>query len=915
MRILVSAFNTLVSRARSLWRGARRRDDLLHEIDAEFQHHIASHAERLQRDQGVPPAEALRLARLEFGSTQRYKEEARDARGLRSIDAILMSPLDFKLGVRMLMRSPALSLVGGLGMAVSIAVSVGFFAFIQAHIYPVLPLAEGERIIAIENRDTKLDNENRQALHDYTTWRREMRTVTDIGAFRTVGRNLVTTDGTPEPIAVAEMSASGFTLARVAPLMGRYLAESDELPGAPPVAVIGYETWKHRFASDPNVVGKSLRLNAATHTIVGVMPAKFAFPQNHEFWIPFKANPSAFRRMKGPAIYVFGRLAPGISMQAANAEIAVLGKRAAADFPATNRTIMPMVMPYTHSLTDIQGITFWQTAQIELMVSILLVVVALNVAVLVYARTATRQGEIAVRTALGASRLRIVRQLFVEGLVLSALSSLVGLGMAQVGLKLGNGIVETELGAAFWTSYAMRPETLLFTIGVTIVAATITGVLPALQATGRGLQQNLRGVSGGTSGIRLGRTWTTLIVAQVAIASAALPTAVNMGWAQVRNYVTKPNYDPSRILVTMLRVEPGTTVDTTSAEALQRAAAIDAERFGNRVRELITRIGAEPGVTAVTYGVELARHRGRIDADDGKIRELPGGDWAIASEGITPASMPLLGTRILSGRGIAAADMDTASTAVVVNQAFARRAFGSASAVGRRIRYAEVKAQGEDAAIPPSRWYTIVGVAADEESNRFDPELVRPYVYYPAPLGVTTFAEIRVRTTAKATEFIARFRKLVVETDPTIRIGRSFGMDEFERQSTLATRLVALVVGLVLLSVSLLSAAGVYALTSFTVTRRRREIGIRAALGADAGDVLLAIFSRIAKQIVLGLVIGIGGAAAIDALSGGEMLGGHASVLLPVFAVLMATTATLASVGPARRGLAIDPAEALRSEG
>ncbi|HYW32411.1 MAG TPA: ABC transporter permease, partial [Gemmatimonas sp.] len=748
--------------------------------------------------------------------------------------------------------------------------------------------------------------------HDFVVWRKELRTITDVGAFRTVGRNLVT-GGAPEPVPVAEMSAAGFTLARTAPLFGRTLVDADEAAGAQPVVVIGHKVWKERFASDPSVVGRTLRLNATTHTIVGVMPDRFLFPENHEYWIPLRSDPTLYPRGKGPEIYIFGRLAPGISMEAAQAELTVLGKRAAADFPRSNGTIRPMVMPYTHSITDVQGTTLWMAVQMQAMMTLLLVIVAFNVAVLVYARTATRQGEIAVRSALGASRGRIVWQLFMEGLVLSVLSALAGLLIANVGIRLASGIMEAEMGTPFWLDYGMRPRTVLFAIGVTVFSAVIVGVLPALQATGRRLQDTLRSMSSGT-GVQLGRTWTFLIVAQVAIAAAALPAAVSAGWGELRGAVTKPIYDPTRFLLTNYRTEAGVGSALTATDSVtqRREATV---RLGQNIQALVQRIEAEPGVLGVSYNVDVEGRRGRMEVEGVTMPEKLRGPYSIAPQGSEPKTLSTMGARVLTGREFDASDMDTTSGSVIVNAAFVRQILGDAPPLGKRIRYAGDEARGEDAAVAPSRWFTIIGVTEDVETNRFDPDLVAPRVYYPAPLGTAMNVELLVHTRDKATDFAPQLRKLAVEVDPTLLMGRSYGLDEFERQNQLAVRLGALMIGLVLLSVSLLSAAGVYALTSFTVTRRRREIGIRTALGAQPGQVLRALFKRVAVQIAIGLAVGIGSAAALELATGGEILQGRGGYLLPAFGVLMAVVSALAALGPARRGLRVQPAEALRADG
>ncbi|HEU4454320.1 MAG TPA: ABC transporter permease, partial [Longimicrobium sp.] len=246
------------------------------------------------------------------------------------------SLLDFRLGIRMLVKYPGLTLVGGLGMAVAIAIGAGAYAYFNSYLHPTLPLHEGGRVVGLENWDAAAGNQEPRSLHDFATWRDELRSVEDVGAFRTVERNLVAPDGTAEPVPVAEMTASGFRVARVPALVGRPLLDEDEREGAPPVLVIGHEEWRTRFAADPGVVGRSVRLGGVAHTVVGVMPEGFAFPVSHRFWTPLRADPSKYERRRGPAVTVFGRLAPGATLEAARAELDALGRRTAAANPKTH---------------------------------------------------------------------------------------------------------------------------------------------------------------------------------------------------------------------------------------------------------------------------------------------------------------------------------------------------------------------------------------------------------------------------------------------------------------------------------------------------------------------------------------------------------------------------------------------------
>lgn len=824
-----------------------------------------------------------------------------------------ISWLDIKLGARMLVKYPGLALVGGLGMAVAIAIGAGSFAFFYSHMYPDIPLPDGNRIVALENWDVRANNEQRQALHDYVEWRRDMKTVQPIGAFRTVGRNLITGEGSPEAVPVAEITASGFRVAQVAPLLGRPLVDEDERRGAPPVVVIAYEVWKTRFEGHPRIIGREVRLGNTVHTIVGVMPEEFAFPVNHRFWVALRADPQDYERGEGPEIHIFGRLAPGVTKAQAQAELATLGRRTAAAFPRTHQRLRPQVLPYTYPQMDIQDVALTQIGLMQLVVSLLLVVVCVNVSILVYARTATRQGEIAVRTALGASRRRIVSQLFAEALVLSAGAAVVGLALAQVGLRQGNAIMNAESGGApFWIDYGLDLATVAYVVGLTLLAAVIVGVLPALQATGPRLQSSLRSLGGGT-GMRLGRTWTVLIIAQVAIAVAALPAAVGAGWKQMRHATTQPRFAAGEFLGAWMGID----TETLPAEDAGVARQPSAVRFGAAFTELLRRLEAEPGVAAVAYASQTPG-----DGESVPVRvegvppppESPNGAPVLTAR-VNAGYFDALDIRLLAGRPFAAGDLADSAGTVIVSRTFVERVLGGGNALGRRIRYAPALDDDAPQEARPERWYEIVGVVDDLHANAMAPELVEPAVYtaggpaqvYPA------FVSVRVKGMAPAA-FAGRWRELAVAADPALRLSPAAALDDMDRQGKAALRLITLVLGLITVSVLLLSAAGIYALMSFTVTRRRREIGIRSALGAEPESILRGIFSRAAGQLGVGLGVGVAAAVLLELMSQGGLMDGKGVVLLPAVAVLMLIVGLLATVGPARRGLSIQPMDALRQE-
>ena len=446
------------------------------------------------------------------------------------------STLDFILAWRILVRYPWLSIVGVFGMAVGIAVSTGAFTIVTALMTATLPLPEGERIVSLMNWDVSTSNRERRLLHDQLSWR-EMRSVEDMGLSRNLVRTLIDEGRAPETISVAEISAAAFRVARVPALRGRYLMPEDERPGAPEVIVIGHDEWLRRFNADPGIVGRSLLLGSATYAVVGVMPEGFAFPVNHGFWIPWRLDPSANQPRGGPAVHVFGRLAPGATLETAQAELTALTRHTATAQAETHEHLRARVMPYTYAYNNMDDpLNALALRFIQAAIVLLLIVVCVNVAILVYARTASRQGEIAVRAALGASRRRIVAQLFAEALLLAGVAAAMGIGLLSVALRfLGRTFPSFGGDLPFWMRFDLSVNDLFYVVGLTLLSAAIVGVAPALKATGRQVNTGLQGLSAGSgSRMQMGWLWTALIVAQVALTVALLPAAIFYAWIGLR---------------------------------------------------------------------------------------------------------------------------------------------------------------------------------------------------------------------------------------------------------------------------------------------------------------------------------------------------------------------------------------------
>jgi putative ABC transport system permease protein len=802
--------------------------------------------------------------------------------------------LDVKLGLRMLLKYPGLTSAGGLGIAVAIAISGGFFTFAYAHFYPTIPLPEGDRLVGLENWDLAINNENRRSIHDFYIWREEMVSVEDMAAFTNVGSTLVGAEGRVERINVAHMTPSGFALAQVPPLLGRRLVEGDMEAGAPLVIVIGYDVWTARFAADPDILGTDLRLDNTPHEVVGVMPEGFAFPMDHDYWVPLKEKPTNFALGEGPRIFISGRLAPGYNLEAAQAEFTVIGARMAEEFPETHGQYRAQVMKYVYPLLDVNqqgGATFfWQIAMMNLMVSLVLIVVCLNVAVLVYARAATRRGEIAIRAALGASRLRIVGQMFVEMLVLCCLAAAVGVVILKFGLTQAELMMETEMGRPFWMNLGLSGPGMAFVLALTLLAALITGVLPALQSTGRNVQASLNRFSS-HNGPQLGRTWTVLIIMQVAVAVTALPLATAMAWWEIRGVTTSLALNVDQFILFGLGRH---SLDLRNE--LSRRLESDADAI-----EHAFVLGFPGGI------------RGRIGSQSTTEAGAAWEEFEVRTTLIGPGFLEMVGAAAVAGRPLLSGDWDREIGHVaVVNRALADRYLGGGDAVGKRFRYANEEGAFVDA--EDDLWVEVVGVVEDLQENRLDPDLVQPRIFRPLSIGMEGPISGLVKTAGgDPGELVSRLRGHMVQLDPELQ-AEFLPLAVLYRQEQLAIRLAALALALTILAVMTLTSAGIYAMMSFTVSRRRREIGIRTALGAHPSRLLGGIFGGAVRQIALGVVIGVGVALGLDRLAGGELLHGLGSLLLTVMILLMAVVGLMAALGPARRGLLIAPMEALSGD-
>ena len=343
----------------------------------------------------------------------------------------VVSWLDWKLGARLLLKYPALTIIGGLSLAGAIAIGAVGIEVADELLYKRLPFDEGGRVVRLETQDTAASRVEPRVLHDFAIWRRSLKTVAELGAARVSERNVLTGEGRVESLRVAEITASAFPLTRVPPLLGRPLQPTDEMQGTEPVVVLGYDVWQRQFLHDPAIIGRVVTVGRTARTVVGVMPPRFGFPHNEQAWVPLPVQDAPPR--EGPAVQVFGRLADGASWQDAAAELDVVSARFAADQPATHAQLRTRVRAFA-GRTPGDPLRLEDLA-VHAIVLLLLGAVSANVATLIFARTAMRESEIVVRHALGASRARVIAQIVTEGLVLALAAAVLGLVVAQTTVR------------------------------------------------------------------------------------------------------------------------------------------------------------------------------------------------------------------------------------------------------------------------------------------------------------------------------------------------------------------------------------------------------------------------------------------------------------------------------------------------
>lgn len=777
---------------------------------------------------------------------------------------------EVRLGVRLIAKQPVLSVTIVLALATGIGLATIGFTLREAILNSRLPFANGDRFVRLVLHSEADDNVELD-LDAYHAIRDTSKTFAHLGAVGDSEYALEGNDGTVEAIRVNLVTPRSFQFLPAVPMMGRVLTLEDGAPGAAPVVLVRESLWRRRFGASTSILGQSIHLSGLRRTVVGILPDTFKFPSAGEIWVPLDEATLAGRAVAANAsLTIFGVLRDGLDKDGATAELSAYARpeRRAAPGTATSVRALPFTGDDDTTNTVLSGM-------VAVLVLILLVA-ASNIASLVSARTWSRSSELAVRTALGAARSRVVGQLFVEVAILAAIASVIGLFFAQVALRYLVGIVGT--GIPFWMTFDPTIRTMAFVVAVTVVVSVVSGLSPALKVTSENLngvmQAHGRGSAAGGFG-SAGRVLMVEVALSVALLNCALVT--------------------SRALASYIDDIP----------ALPKGQVLTARLIGEQSKEtrdrLLAATRALPGV--VSAGV--SSHLPRLDpaAEPIVIEPLDGQQAFAGSAPMTNVSdgfLESIGGGAIQGRLFTPNDfLGGAAKVMIVNQPFVERFFNGRSPVGRRVQ------------VSTQEWREIIGVVADLGVSAGDRGSAAG-VYVPLP-DRTPFLQLAIRSAGNPSTTAGPLRRLVAEIDPKadlrgIRLLEEVGVEQRSFLSGMASAMTALGVMALLLSV-----VSIYALLSFMVTRRTREIGIRVALGARRSQVL---------STVAGSAFAFVGAGAAIGTIAGTMLAGFQSVILirmpdvgvmtPTIVIAFLALASFAAAWvPTRRALSIRPSEAL----
>jgi putative ABC transport system permease protein len=727
---------------------------------------------------------------------------------------------------------------------------------------------------------------------DFKDFRDNATTIQQLAAFQM--RSLTVSDGRGEPERyVGELvSWTLFHLLGTQPVVGRNFEARDDRPGAEPVVLLSDDLWLQRYQRDPSIVGRAINVNGTAHTVIGVMPPRFAFPENHKLWVPIAAyTDSQPRDSRGSQ--VFARLKPGVTPDQAVTELQAIAGRLAQAYPVENKDWSIATRPLSEWMLP-QDVELVILAMMGAVTLVLLIACA-NVANLLLARASIRQREISIRAALGAGRWRIVRQLLTESIFIGVLSAPLGIGVAWMGLRLLDSAMPVDQ-VPYFIQWSLDGRALAYTITIAVLTGIVFGLVPALQAVRSDLQSSLKEGGRGNAGGAKAFLRSSLVVVEVAL-SLVLLVGASLFIRSFMNLQTTEVGFSTAPLMTMRFYLPGTAYEADEAKA-------------RRVDDIVQRVESLPGVQAAFASNWVAMGGGGGGGRaivEGRAVE-PGQEPGITFVGVTPHMRQTIDIPLVSGRDMTPSEGATRTPVALINQAMARRQWPDTDPVGRRFRLT-----GRD-----QDWFTVIGIVADfrhRQGTSSDPPGPAAYVPYPFQASLNTGLTVRVAAGEPA-QITAAVREQLRAADPTLPLFEIQSAEELRQLSYWEFGLFGRMFGTFGLIALALASIGVYGVLSYSVSQRVQEIGVRMALGAERRDVLVLIVGHGLRLAAVGVVLGLVGAWGITRVIGTLLY--NVTPTDPVsfggVALFLTMTAVLASYVPARRAMAVDPIVALRND-
>ena len=805
---------------------------------------------------------------------------------------------DLSYGARNLLKHPGFAAIVIVTLAVGIGASSAIFSVVNTVLLRPLPYAQAERLVTIQ----ELSAEGRLVQvtpANFLDWRAQNTVFEQLAAILTVPANLALADQA-ERIDLAMTSANFFSVFGVEPAQGRLFIPADEQAGHAPVVVVSHELWQGRFGGDASLVGKTITLDGNSYTVIGVAPAGFQYPNKTDVWVPpFRLAPTLNERMDPTQVRGFGMLAtvallrPNVSLAQAASEMETITARLRQQYPESNNRRFNRVVTLQDHLV---GKTGPMLLLLFGAVGFVLLIACANVANLLLASAATRQKEMAIRTALGASRLRVIRQLLTESLLLAIAGGILGLLLALWGVVFMTRLLPESFPRLDDINLDWR--VLIFTLIASVLTGILFGLAPALQLSRTDVQESLK-ESGrsASSGRRQNRLRNLLIIGEVALSVVLLVGAGLLFRSFMQLQAVKTGFTSQQLLT--LQLSPAGSNYRQDSDYIS---------FYNQTMQRISTI---PGVVSVGAINTLPLDKGpfggfRIEGRPPlTIDKWPGANY----RSVTPDYFHTMNIPLAQGRVFNDRDAENAPLVIIINQALARRDFPGENPIGKRMNLGNTDAQGQPV------WWEIVGVVADVRSDELYEE-AKPEFYLSALQDTFRNMFLVVRTTVEPASVAAAVRNAAAEIDKSAAVSNVKTMEHIVNQAVTQPRFNLVLLGLFSGIALLLSAAGIYGVTAYTVTHRTHEFGIRMALGAQVGDVLRMILRQGLLLISVGIAIGLLAAFALTRLLRTLLFG--VSVTDPltfvVISILLTGVALLACYIPARRATKVDPLVALRYE-